>query len=900
MRQERCDFYNYWGKSNKNLNASSQPYHLLAWHSLDVAACGYIMVKENFYGLADILSELDLEDDDAANWIGYLFACHDIGKFARAFQQLATHPGSPLVSPASNTIYSTRHDSLGYWLWGKIYLSWCDGKVNIFPRVLPEERERFEWALDIWMEISTGHHGKPPDKQANGCALAFKDEDVVAASDFLSALNTLFAIQELPAQWLEKGWRKKLKKQSWILAGIITLADWLGSDEHYFSFETQPLPLEDYWSRACEKARYALSQLPVPASASRYDGADHLFPFIKTLTPLQKAATTINIDHAGPQLLICEDVTGAGKTEAAIILIHRLLSARQGNGLYVGLPTMATANAMYLRLGKAYRALFTAESRPSLVLAHGGSHMSDAFTDSVWRSGEEARSQNYGPRDASASGECHEWFADSAKKALLAEVGVGTLDQLLMAVMPFRHQSLRLVGMRNKILLLDEVHAYDSYMVKLLEGLLRFHAASGGSAIILSATLPANLRERLQKAFSEGAGFSRSSSNPDAGYPWLTHLSSAGLQEQPVETRPEVRRCVAINWLNSSEQAYNVIYQAVEAGCCICWVRNTVDDALRAFQHLLEQQRIPAEDLLLFHSRFVFKDRTQIEGQTLKWFGDKSTAEMRRGKVLIATQVIEQSLDLDFDCMISDLAPVDLLIQRAGRLQRHIRDVAGNGKAGLPDERPAPVLHLLAPDWQEQAEPGWLGEELTGTGYVYPDHARLWLTQTLLREYGQIRMPEDARALIDGVYEATIPAPAGLQTISDDLYAAELSQRAVASQNLLQRDRGYDREASDFFWDEGRAFSTRLGEKSVDVFLAWLDEQGQLQPVADDKDYPWEQSRVQVRMSWWRKHAGHFRLPELAQLETFRQRQRRNDVQVVLVSRSGEERYYSRRLGFIG
>jgi len=124
---------------------------------------------------------------------------------------------------------------------------------------------------------------------------------------------------------------------------------------------------------------------------------------------------------------------------------------------------MATSNAMYQRPGKAYRKLFSDTARPSLVLAHGARHMSTSFRQSVWQT-DESQTAHYAKDDASASAECNVWFADSRKTALLAEVGVGTLDQALMAVMPFRHQSLRLVGLRVKILILDEVHAYDGYM----------------------------------------------------------------------------------------------------------------------------------------------------------------------------------------------------------------------------------------------------------------------------------------------------------------------------------------------------------------------------------------------------------------------------------------------------
>ncbi|WP_158781810.1 CRISPR-associated helicase Cas3' [Pantoea sp. BAV 3049] len=900
MNPDVPDFYRYWGKSRNNLTTASAPYHLLAWHCLDVAACGYLMVKENRYGLGDILADLGLTGEDAEQWIGYLFACHDIGKFARGFQQQASHPGSPLVLPVNGIIYSVRHDSLGYWLWGKLFLSWCNEEIDLFSDITPDERDNFGWALDIWMAISAGHHGKPPDKSVDGCSLAFTKEDVISAGQFLSSINILFPVNKLPEKWLEKSWRKMLKKQSWVLAGIITLADWIGSDERYFPFESRPLPLKNYWSVACERARLALSQLPVPSLNTRYAGHQALFPFIRTLTPLQQFATKLDINCSGPQLFVCEDVTGAGKTEAAIILAHRLLSGNKAKGLYVGLPTMATANAMYYRLSKAYRALFTKDSRPSLVLAHGGRHMSAAFSDSVWKPEETSEYRDYASIDANASSECHEWFADSGKKALLAEVGVGTVDQLLMAVMPFRHQSLRLSGMRDKIMLLDEVHAYDSYMVRLLEGLLRFHASLGGSAIILSATLPASLREKLLVAFSDGAGFSHCAPQSDAGYPWLTQLSSMGLKEQQIQTRKEVQRRVAINWINDSDRALEIIYQAVESGQCICWVRNTVDDALMAFQRLSDEGKVSSKNLLLFHSRFVFKDRMEIENKTLDWFGKEASADNRHGKVLIATQVVEQSLDLDLDLMISDLAPIDLLIQRAGRLQRHIRDAYGNCKSHLPDERHPPELHILAPEWHEQPEPGWLGEELKGTGYVYPDHACLWRTQALLQQFGQIRMPEDARALIDGVYEEKIPTPSGLQTISDDFFAEVLSRRSVATQNLLQRDKGYDRESSDFFWDEGREFSTRLGEMSVDVYLAWLDREGQLQPVANEGDYLWEKSRVQVRLSWWQKHTRSFCLPDELLLEAFRKQIYRPAAQIVLVSENGEASYYNRHQGFTG
>lgn len=892
------DYLRYWGKSHSNDSDNIFEYHLLAYHCLDVAACAYMMVEQDRYGVRDVFCELKMSHNNGAQWLACLFACHDIGKFSRGFQQLVIHTNEQLVPPVAGVIYKCRHDSLGFWLWKKISSQWVTGEGNLLSDININERKYFSRALDIWMGVSTGHHGLPPDKLKVGASLAFVDDDIRAANNFLVDVSHLFLIDSLPLEWLSKDWRKSLKLWSWFFAGLATLADWLGSDECYFPFVSRQMSLREYWKIACQNAEKALQHLPMASAVSPYGDHRNLFPFINTLTPLQRCATTLDLSAPGPQLIVLEDVTGAGKTEAALILAHRLLSGGKGKGLFIGLPTMATANAMYQRLADAWRVLFVEGTRPSLVLAHGGCRMSAAFRDSIWQPSEN-KENDYVLIDASTMAECHVWFADSRKKALLAEVGVGTLDQLLMAVMPFRHQSLRLLGMRDKILILDEVHAYDGYIVKLLEGLLRFHSAQGGSVIILSATLPASLRDKLISSFREGAGFSSPASALNAGYPWLSHLSSQALVEQQIQTREEVQRSVSVAWITDRDRAIALIYRAVEEGRCICWIRNTVDDAMGVFQHLLNEAKIPEKDLLLFHSRFAFTDRMAVEEKTLSWFSKSSSDKERRGKVLIATQVVEQSLDLDFDWMISDLAPVDLLIQRAGRLQRHIRDVQGNRKADLPDGRYPPVLHILAPEWQEQADAGWLGDELQGTGFVYPDHACLWRTQALLREQGEIRMPDSARLLVDGVYEALIAAPAGLQTISDNVFGKILGQRAVAGQNLLQRDKGYDRESSDFLWDEDRELSTRLGEVSVDVYFAWSDNDGQLHPIASETEFPWEMSRLQVRQSWWKKQLGHFAVPEEAVLENFRKQHHRPAAQVLLVSETGEADYYSKRFGLM-
>jgi len=872
-------YFSYWGKAPGKECSSGNGYHLLAWHQLDVAACGWHMVMHNRFHAGDILAELGFSREEGARWFAWFLGIHDIGKFARGFQQLYPHASPDLVPPVNGKIYSERHDSLGYWLCCDVLLPrWKEASGIVFPA--SNNKSKTVRTLDIWLKIVTGHHGKPPTREVKG-NLAFTEEDKNAAECWVGDLCQLLDITHFPDDFGNKSWRKKLQQQSWLLAGLTVLADWLGSNQRHFPPVSDVLPLEKYWQCALNQAQQAHLSLPESAPVKVFDSPHTLFPFIKQFTPLQQKAISVDISAPGPQLLVLEDVTGAGKTEAAMILAHRLMSAGKGNSLYVGLPTMATSNAMFSRLACSYRALFQKTSSPSLILAHGARHMSAAFNHSLW-SEENLGESDYQPEEVAASSACNQWFADSRKKSLLADVGVGTLDQLLMAAMPFKHQSLRLLGLYDKILILDEVHAYDAYMVRLLEGLLTFHAAQGGSAIILSATLPLSLRQKLLNAFQKGCGVTLPVLNPDAGYPWFSHLTSQGLQESYTPTRQEVTRCVPVSWLVEPTQAIELIEKSVNEGCCLCWIRNTVDDAIDVYRQLLQRGNIPPENLLLFHSRFAFIDRMDIESQALDWFGKESTAELRRGKVLIATQVIEQSLDLDLDVMISDIAPIDLLIQRAGRLQRHQRG-----------PRRTPTLHILAPDWQPDAKPGWLGETLRGTGVVYADHACLWRTQAVLREKGVIRMPDDARELVESVYEEWIPSPDGLQRISDTVFGLKVSEKSAAAQMLLDRDSGYDRNASDFLWSDEVELSTRLSEKNVDLYLAWQD----LSPYAAGPDFAWEKSRLSVRIPLWDKISAVAPHLQGDELDMFREKIRNPAAQVLLLAPGLESVFYSKIWG---
>ncbi|MEF3077354.1 CRISPR-associated helicase Cas3' [Methylobacter sp. Wu1] len=846
-------FYRYWGKA-KSDKEIGPAYHLLPYHCLDVAAVGWQLMSPGKPMADQLAAQLQVEPEWLRTWFAFCLALHDLGKFARAFQAQRQDLSDELVKANPRMTYSERHDSLGFCLWlDVLQAKWADSLPGKDAKALETAR------LEPWLEIVTGHHGMPP-KKALRVQNFFEAEDEQATFSFVQEVIKLF-LSDFDFQPLSgRALTKKLKPVSWQLAGIAVLADWLGSNQDHFGYCDKPKDLMAYWREtALINAGRAIGALPKTPAVSAFETIDSLFPFITQPTPLQQYAINERLGNQ-PQLFILEDVTGAGKTEAALILTQRLMAQGLADGLYVALPTMATANAMYRRLRNVYRKFYKADDQPSLVLAHGARELSQEFQDSVVLAQQAQLDSDYltgaieDDQELSATAYCNAWLADSRKKALLADVGVGTLDQALLAVLPARHQSLRLLGLGRKVLLIDEVHAYDSYMQKLLAALLEAHARQGGSVILLSATLPQSMRETLVTAFHRGLEQQSTSLNNPAAYPLATH-TPAETVEQAIDTRTEVKRTVKIQRLSSEDEVIAKIHQVADEGQCACWIRNTVKAARQSYQNLLDSG-MPTDRLSLFHSRFAMMDRQAIENRTLEIFGDSSAHAHRKGQILIATQVVEQSLDLDFDVVISDLAPIDLLIQRAGRLRRHIRDAQGNRirESDAEDRRGAPIFYLYSPEPNEAADAGWLKPDHAGTQAVYPHLGQLWLTARLL-ECGQFTMPTDARALIEGVYsaEAQDQIPEALQDASLDAEGKAMVQKSMADLNVLKLNKGYTWGSGE--WDEETKIPTRLTEEeTVSVALA-VFEDGILKPYADVERYAWAMSTVKLPEREWKKAA---------------------------------------------
>ncbi len=833
-------FYSYWGKSDYT-NPESCTYHPLAFHSLDVAACGQVLLRTHSGWLSNISKVSGMSEIPLLKWLTFILAIHDLGKFSDGFQNKIPELFEKLQQRKTRSANTERHDVLGF--------AFCKTKL---PGWLVDKFQYGGWDTDTfrdhlepWLAAVTGHHGRPPKTQNLYGPLLDEQFPEIVEKDiygFLEVLVPLFLPKGIPFQSDEDviDYYEAFPKASWLVAGLAVAADWLGSNRNWFPYcEETEIALGEYWKkRALPQALKAVQESGLSGvDVAPVQGLKKLFN-LETPTSLQTLAEKIEIPE-GPQLFIVEEVTGGGKTEAAIVLTQRMMKRGLGNGLFLALPTMATANAMHERVQKVYRHLFSAESTPSLVLAHSMSRMKKLGLEEKNKPDGGYRGED----NPSASQACSQWLSDSRKKALLADVGVGTIDQALLSVLPVKHQSLRLLGLSRKILLVDEVHACDAYVLRLLCRLLKFHAAWGGSAILLSATLPMGMRAKLLEAFAEGAGWATLSPQKSV-YPLLTHFSHETLLEKPFKANSRLARRVQVEFLLDEPDVWKAISAVLEKGRCACWVRNTVADTMEAYEEAVK--RFGKDKVRLFHARFAMGDRLEKGASIQADFGKGSKLDQRAGKLVIATQVVEQSLDLDFDYMVTDLAPIDLILQRAGRLMRHSRDAKGNPIQGL-DQRGDVVLGILMPEATENTGKKWYQDLFPKAAWVYPHHGQLWLAARWLQRKGGFSVPGDSRDMMETVYGEDFleKLPETLKDVELGAEGKDKADSSVATFNALNLELGYLN--TDTKWDDMNA-PTRLGQPTIMVRLA-RQKDNVWGPWWEGEGIVWENSQLSIRLA---------------------------------------------------
>ena len=714
--------WRYWGKADPAFDGR---YHPAVLHSLDVAACAAVLLLRDPVLRRKLAAALG-RADDVVETTAYFCSLHDIGKFDVRFQVKASAVAEKLQPGLTTRVAKVSYDH------GGEGFRQLDEDLDLL--------ELFGLGGNALLQGVCGHHGNLPSRAgvARDHPHSLIEQDKGVRREVIDALTALFASRGARTHLA----RLKADAQQ-LVAGVCAIADWVGSNTEWFAYNEGPVDLAAWFTQACERAEVAVDAAGLVPRPVRTSSFAALFPGYVP-RGVQRLTEALTVDE--PALVVVEAEMGQGKTEAALSLAARFFDAGHASGLYVGLPTMATSNAMFSRVDDfAPRALLTSDEHPvHLALAHGQARKNPLFQQRF-----RERSLEGGPYDDEAGAVCARWLL-SRKRALLAQVGVGTIDQALQAVLRVQHQFVRLTALARDVIIVDEVHAYDAYMETLLEHALRWWGALRIPVILLSATLPAERRARLLEAWRGTGGVSIDDpiTARAAPYPSVTVVRAPGSTESyalpPDEPTPT--RHVSLDLRRDpvegeTEGIVNELVAAAANGARVAWIRNSVGEAQSAWRLLRKRAASAAISATMFHARFRQVDRRRIESDVLRSFGKGAPDG---GRIVLATQVIEQSLDLDFDWIVTDLAPIDLVLQRLGRLHRHQRS--------RPAAWTTPRLTVRIGSDAEADDVDF------GVSNLVYDGPTLWLAREALRakEASGLILPIDIRPLVENSYHPTL------------------------------------------------------------------------------------------------------------------------------------------------
>jgi CRISPR-associated endonuclease/helicase Cas3 len=707
-----------WGKTDDQ----SGEIHPLLFHMLDAGNVAATLWSSALPGSMkkDLASILEVDLDSAGRLIAWWTALHDLGKAGPAFQKKHPPALGVLITngftfPPQASFPERPHG---------LVTGWALSSASFLPGLTPDE-------TDLLGRVLAGHHGLWPDSDTfDDPARAANLGDVSwrsARKDLCEILASVFTPPKkysFPEEGLDRNIFLTL------LSGLVSVADWLASMQSIFPAAGNEVEWQSYLPVSANNARKAVEEQGWQLWNDPSDGLplrfEQLFPVNSVPRPVQSAVFEHASDISLPALALIEAPTGIGKTEIAFVLADRWLKKSGGRGMYIAMPTQATSNQMFNRTGAFLSRRFDGQT-VHLQLAHGHALLQEDFEKTIITSvGEETQAGI-----AAAS-----WFLPR-KRTLLAPYGVGTVDQVFLSVLQTRHFFVRLFGLYGKVLVFDEVHAYDAYQSELFARLLGWLRVLKVSVILLSATLPAQVRSQMVNAYGGKSMLSLA----EGGYPRLTLVGPDGVDVHSLPESPS--QPVGLDWIGG-EPADIVAYliEKLAEGGCAAVICNTVSRAQEIYQAVADAHVAPGATTL-FHARFPFTWRDKIEKRVVDTFGPGVSRPQRA--VVVATQVIEQSLDLDFDLMISELAPIDLLIQRAGRLHRHACSA-----------RPAPVsvrcLALIQAKKTKDGDP-----DFGPSSYVYREY-HLLRTQIALNGRTDLLLPAETPTLIESVYGDGMPA----------------------------------------------------------------------------------------------------------------------------------------------
>jgi CRISPR-associated endonuclease/helicase Cas3 len=744
-----------WGKITRNSIGELISDHPLLDHMTDVAECFLALaacpaVRRSLESTANRkLDEADLQR------LAVLVFLHDIGKANAGFQSRRWKlPETPPVYWSAQS--PSGHGPEG---WALISGSVTNSQTILAGIPLADIGSWGDAAAFELLNASISHHGRPlgDDPSMQGVDSIWKPVADTNGEVLYDPSATLAQMGERIQQSYPLAFGssdRQLPDQpafAHLFAGLVQLADWLGSDtrEGFFPYTTQA---EDRTLTAPQRAKYAVSAIGLDVTPLRDQllGAPPAFNTafrVPSARPMQIAAADLSLES----IVVLEAETGSGKTEAALWRFVQLFQAGKVDSLYFALPTRVAASQLYQRVFDLVKRLWPVDA-PVVVRALPGYEAADDQIKISLPDFKVLWPDN--PADATAH---HRWVAESPKRFLAATIAVGTVDQALLGALKVRHAHMRHALLSRSLLVVDEVHASDAYMAVLLEKLLSAHVKTGGQAMLLSATLGSAARTRYLNV-----GRTKKVAPPELDaaclvpYPAVSSRNATEIVVQPVAGNPQHK---TVNWqtLDAMDDAVRIAKLAAEAaaqGARVLVVRNTVPAAIAVLRALEQLTLAEGGDWLfkvngvstVHHSRYSREDRPMLDKAVESQLG--KVRNDSAGKVIIGTQTLEQSLDIDADLLITDLCPMDVLLQRIGRLHRHAR----------PDtERPQayrqPRAIVLTPGGNDltallQRARNGLGRFHNGGG-VYPDLRMIEATKRLIEAQPQRHIPVDNRVLVE-------------------------------------------------------------------------------------------------------------------------------------------------------
>lgn len=718
----------FWGKLERDPKTTEiVEWHPLIDHCADVAACAAVLLSLPTWRrrLAHFCRREDLDEITCAR-LAVLAALHDIGKF-----------------------------NLGFQAKGRAELGATAGHVKEAIGAIGKDVLRSLDPLGEWGDGTTGllvaaicHHGRPYSFHTASYEPAlWNSRNGLNPQDGVNRLLAAISVW-FPLAFSPQG--SNLPENAGFehaYAGLVMLADWIGSDKSIFAYSMRGEGDRMEFARDAATHFVAEGWLDID-DTRRADGTDRN-AFVRIAepeydpNPAQKSILDLPSDTDG-SITILESETGSGKTEAALARFVTLFSAGLVDGMYFALPTRTAATQMYRRVFAAMQRAFN--KPPPVVLAVPGYLRVDdvkgerklASFEVLWSDRPEDRFRH------------RAWAGEGPKRYLAGCIVIGTIDQVLLSSLRVGHAHLRATALLRQLLVVDEVHASDAYMTRVLEDVLARHVGAGGHALLLSATLGGEARARLLRP-GEHAPPPDFDEAITAPYPLISHRGATEFAVAVKEDgHPRIVRVETEPWLEDPDRVATVALDAARSGAKVLIIKNTVVDCLetqRCLERIANANGVPellftcAGAIAPHHARFARADREKLDKALEERFGGDRSKD---GCVLVATQTVQQSLDLDADFLLTDLCPMDVLLQRIGRLHRHSRArpsgfETAHAKIAVPANRDLGVL---------------LGEQgkarhHRGLGTVYPDLRALEATWRLLEETSNWQIPEMNRALVE-------------------------------------------------------------------------------------------------------------------------------------------------------